>query len=65
MQSTVVKVAVTEGQSVVAGDIICVLEAMKMEQPVTTALTGTVESLRINVGDVVEGGQVLASIAEA
>lgn len=64
MQSTVVKVAVTEGQSVVAGDIICVLEAMKMEQPVTTALTGTVESLRINVGDVVEGGQVLASIAE-
>jgi acetyl-CoA/propionyl-CoA carboxylase biotin carboxyl carrier protein len=64
MQSTVVKVAVTEGQSVMAGDIICVLEAMKMEQPVITALAGTVESLRINIGDVVGGGQILASIAQ-
>lgn len=62
MQSTVVKVAVAEGQNVVAGDVICVLEAMKMEQPVTTGLTGTIQGLHINVGDVVEGGQVLASI---
>lgn len=62
MQSTVVKVSVSEGQSVTAGDVICVLEAMKMEQPVTTGVSGTIDVLQINVGDVVEGGQVLAFI---
>jgi acetyl-CoA/propionyl-CoA carboxylase, biotin carboxylase, biotin carboxyl carrier protein len=63
MQATVVKVLVTPGDSVVAGDLVCVLEAMKMEQPIMAPKDGTVESVGVNVGDSVTGGQVLAVIA--
>ena len=42
MQGTVVKVAVEEGQQVAAGDLVVVLEAMKMEQPLTAHKAGTV-----------------------
>ena len=62
MQSTVVKLAVAEGQHVVVGDIICVLEAMKMEQPVTAEISGTVESVLVSVGEVVESGQLLVAL---
>jgi acetyl-CoA/propionyl-CoA carboxylase biotin carboxyl carrier protein len=57
-------VLVSPGDSVVAGDLICVLEAMKMEQPIMAPKDGTVESVSVNVGDSVTGGQVLASIAD-
>jgi acetyl-CoA/propionyl-CoA carboxylase biotin carboxyl carrier protein len=63
MQATVVKVMVHPGSTVVAGDIICVLEAMKMEQPITAAKDGVVESVGVSVGDSVTGGHVLAVIA--
>ena len=63
MQATVVKVLVKAGAPVVAGDLICVLEAMKMEQPIMAPIDGTVESVGVSPGDAISGGHVLAVIA--
>jgi acetyl-CoA/propionyl-CoA carboxylase, biotin carboxylase, biotin carboxyl carrier protein len=66
MQGTIVKVAVAEGQSVAAGDLVVVLEAMKMEQPITAHQAGVVTGLGAEIGDVVSSGSVLCRIvAEA
>ncbi|OZC96249.1 acetyl-/propionyl-CoA carboxylase subunit alpha, partial [Rhodococcus sp. 06-235-1A] len=62
MQGTVVKVAVTEGQTVDAGDLIAVLEAMKMENPVTAHKAGTVTGLTVTAGDAITQGTVLTEI---
>ena len=56
MQGTIVKVAVAEGEQVEAGDLIVVLEAMKMEQPLTAHKAGTVTGLTAEVGAVVTSG---------
>ena len=50
MQGTVIKVAVSEGQQVSVGDLILVLEAMKMEQPVNAHKSGTVSNLTAQTG---------------
>ena len=50
MQGTIVKIAVEEGQHVAAGDLVVVLEAMKMEQPLNAHKAGTVSSLTAEVG---------------
>jgi acetyl-CoA/propionyl-CoA carboxylase, biotin carboxylase, biotin carboxyl carrier protein len=63
MQATVVKVLVNVGQSVVAGDLVCVLEAMKMEQPIAASIDGIVESIGVAPGDSVSGGHLLAVIS--
>jgi acetyl-CoA/propionyl-CoA carboxylase, biotin carboxylase, biotin carboxyl carrier protein len=63
MQATVVKVAVKEGDSVVAGDLLLVLEAMKMEQPVLAAAFGQVAQLFVQTGDSVAAGAQLAMLA--
>ena len=62
MQSTVVKIAVDEGATVVAGDLLFVLEAMKMEQPITAHKSGHIKNISAAVGDTVRGGSVLGSI---
>jgi acetyl-CoA/propionyl-CoA carboxylase biotin carboxyl carrier protein len=62
MQGTVVKVAVTEGQSVEAGDLIVVLEAMKMENPVNAHKAGVVTGLAVEAGAAITQGTVLAVI---
>ncbi len=59
MQGTVVKVAVTEGQEVTAGELVVVLEAMKMENPVTAHKDGVVTGLSIEAGAAVTQGTVL------
>ncbi len=64
MQGTVVKVAVTQGQQVAEGDLIAVLEAMKMENPVTAGRAGVVRSVDVAVGDSVTPGAVLADIGD-
>ena len=56
MQGTIVKVAVSDGDTVEAGATIVVLEAMKMEQPLTAHKAGTVSGLSAEVGDVVTSG---------
>jgi acetyl-CoA/propionyl-CoA carboxylase biotin carboxyl carrier protein len=62
MQGTVVKVAVADGDTVTAGDLIAVVEAMKMENPVTAHKDGTVSGLAAEVGAPVTAGAVLAEI---
>ena len=62
MQGTIVKIAVEEGQQVEAGDLVVVLEAMKMEQPITAHKAGTVTGLKATVGQTVTNGAVLADI---
>ncbi len=63
MQGTIIKVLVEVGQEVEAGDTICVLEAMKMENNVTTDTAGTVKELKVAEGDAVGGGDVVAVIS--
>jgi acetyl-CoA/propionyl-CoA carboxylase, biotin carboxylase, biotin carboxyl carrier protein len=62
MQGTVVKVAVEEGQQVAAGDLVVVLEAMKMENPVTAHKDGTITGLAVEAGAAITQGTVLAEI---
>lgn len=62
MQGTVVKVAVEEGQEVVAGDLVVVLEAMKMENPVTAHKDGVITGLAVEPGAAITQGTVLAEI---
>ena len=62
MQGTVVKVVVAEGEAVEAGQTICILEAMKMENSVATERAGTVTELRVAAGDAVGAGDVVAVV---
>ncbi len=64
MQGTIVKIAVEEGAVVEAGDLIVVLEAMKMEQPINAHKAGTVTGLSAEVGATVTSGAVLAEIKD-
>ncbi|HEX8768375.1 MAG TPA: biotin/lipoyl-containing protein, partial [Jatrophihabitans sp.] len=64
MQGTIVKVAVEEGQQVDAGDLVVVLEAMKMEQPINAHKAGTVTGLAAEPGAVVSSGAVICEIKD-
>jgi acetyl-CoA/propionyl-CoA carboxylase biotin carboxyl carrier protein len=64
MQGTVVKVAVEDGQQVAAGDLVVVLEAMKMENPVTAHKSGTVTGLTAAPGTPVTQGAVLCELKD-
>ncbi len=64
MQGTIVKVEVTEGQQVAEGDLVVVLEAMKMEQPLTAHKAGTIGKLTAEVGATVPTGTVLCEITD-
>jgi acetyl-CoA/propionyl-CoA carboxylase biotin carboxyl carrier protein len=64
MQGTIVKVAVEEGQEVEEGDLVVVLEAMKMEQPINAHRSGTVTNLAAEVGATVTAGFVLCEIKD-
>lgn len=64
MQGTVVKVAIEDGTTVEAGDTIVVIEAMKMEQPITAHKAGVVTGLAATVGETVTAGTVLAQIKD-
>lgn len=64
MQGTVIKIAVEDGQQVAEGDLIVVLEAMKMEQPLTAHRAGTITSLSAEVGATVPAGTVLCEITD-
>jgi acetyl-CoA/propionyl-CoA carboxylase biotin carboxyl carrier protein len=65
MQGTVVKIAVTEGQRVSAGDLVIVLEAMKMEQPLNAHRDGVIKNLKAVIGETVAAATVLCDIIEA
>lgn len=64
MQGTIVKIAVEEGQEVAEGDLIVVLEAMKMEQPLNAHKSGTVKDLAAEIGAAVSSGAAICEIKE-
>ena len=64
MQATVVKLNVSEGQSVQEDELVLVLEAMKMEQPITAHRAGTIKAVGVKVGDTVAAGTKLLEIAD-
>ena len=64
MQGTIVKIAVEEGAQVAEGDLVVVLEAMKMEQPLVAHRSGTVRSLATSVGASVSAGAVICEICD-
>ena len=64
MQSTVVKIAVAVGDSIQEGDLIVVLEAMKMEQPMNAHKAGKIRAISANVGETVPAGTVLVELED-
>lgn len=62
LPGSVLEVLCKEGATVQAGDIVVKLEAMKMETDIQTGVAGTVKSVKINIGDNVQQGQVLVEI---
>ncbi|MFC8275224.1 acetyl/propionyl/methylcrotonyl-CoA carboxylase subunit alpha [Streptomyces sp. NPDC057271] len=64
MQGTIVKIAVEEGQEVKEGDLIVVLEAMKMEQPLNAHRSGTIKGLSAEVGASVTSGAAICEIKD-
>jgi acetyl-CoA/propionyl-CoA carboxylase biotin carboxyl carrier protein len=64
MQATIVKVAVADGDKVVKGDLVLVLEAMKMEQPISAHRDGTITALDATVGATVSAGHRLLAIED-
>ncbi len=65
MQGTVVQVAVAEGQKVAEGDLVLVLEAMKMEQPLLAHRSGVVSGLSAGVGESLSTGSLICDLVEA
>ena len=64
MQGTIVKIAVEDGQQVEVGELVVVLEAMKMENPVTAHKSGTITGLAVSPGENVSQGNVLCEIKD-
>ncbi len=64
MQGTIVKVAAKDGAKVAEGDLVLVLEAMKMEQPITAHKAGRLKGLKAKAGSTVSAGEVVASIVD-
>uniref|UniRef100_UPI000999FEF4 acetyl/propionyl/methylcrotonyl-CoA carboxylase subunit alpha n=1 Tax=Aeromicrobium choanae TaxID=1736691 RepID=UPI000999FEF4 len=64
MQGTVVKLAVEEGQEVAEGDLVLVIEAMKMEQPINAHKAGTVTGLSAAIGETVGAGAVICDLKD-
>lgn len=60
---TVVRVVAQAGQSIQPGDILLVLEAMKMETNITASCAGTVKTVMVKIGQAVQGGQALFELA--
>ena len=64
MQGTIVKIVAAEGTQVSAGDTVVILEAMKMEQPLTAHKDGTVTGLAVEVGQTVSADTEICQIKD-
>jgi biotin carboxyl carrier protein len=58
----IISVEVKVGDKVVEGDVICTIEAMKMENPIMAPVNGTIKEVKVKVGDVVSTGNTIAVI---
>lgn len=65
MQGTIVAVSLEEGTAVTEGDLVLVMEAMKMEQPIKAHRSGVIRSLAVSAGETVTAGAILCEIADA
>ena len=63
LSGTVARVLVEEGQEIAEGDVVVVLEAMKMETEITAPRQGTIAAVLVATGEAVTGGQVLVELA--
>lgn len=63
LAGSVARILVTEGQEIAAGDVVLVLEAMKMETEITAPQSGKIGSILVSPGDAVQGGQALVELA--
>jgi acetyl-CoA/propionyl-CoA carboxylase biotin carboxyl carrier protein len=63
MQGTIAQVPVAVGDAVVAGQTVCILEAMKMENSIISPIAGTVTELRVSTGDAVGPGDIVVVVA--
>ena len=64
MQGTVLAVEVSEGEEVAAGQVVCVVEAMKMENEITSPRAGTVSELSVEPGQPVSTGHVICLVTQ-
>jgi acetyl-CoA/propionyl-CoA carboxylase biotin carboxyl carrier protein len=65
MQGTVLSVAVADGDAVEAGTVVCIVEAMKMENEITAHRAGVVTELSVEPGQAVGNGQVVCVVVDA
>lgn len=63
MPGTILDIKVSNGAAVKSGDVLCILEAMKMENDIVAPQDGTVASINVSKGDSVEAGQTLITLA--
>ena len=63
MPGTILRVQVTEGQSVAEGEVLCILEAMKMENEIVAPTNGIVSNIQVGANQAVESGDVLLAIS--
>lgn len=63
LNGKITQILVKAGDTIAAGDTVCMLEAMKMENSITAEFGGTVKTVLVNVGDQVDGGQALVELA--
>jgi acetyl-CoA/propionyl-CoA carboxylase biotin carboxyl carrier protein len=64
MQATVVKIAVSEGATVQEGELLVVLEALKMEQPLTAHRAGVVKNIGVEIGTTISAGTRILDILD-
>jgi acetyl-CoA/propionyl-CoA carboxylase, biotin carboxylase, biotin carboxyl carrier protein len=65
MQGTVLSVQVAEGDEVEAGQVLCIVEAMKMENEITAHRDGVVTELSVEAGSPIQTGQVICVVARS